>query len=45
MIRKAYEYRTMSDYKDFITLEKDDVLEMYDDMNKFISEMENFILK
>ena len=45
MIKKAYEYRNRSDYNDFVTIDKVDVLKMYDDMNKFITEMENFILK
>ena len=45
MIKKAYEYRNRSDYNDFVTIDKADVLKMYDDMNKFITEMENFILK
>lgn len=43
MMKKAYEYRTMSDYNDFVKIEKTEVLKMYADMQEFISEMEEFI--
>jgi len=43
MLKKAYEYRTMADYNDFIDLKFEDISLMYDDMLKFITAIEEII--
>ncbi|MCF6271448.1 MAG: HEPN domain-containing protein [Melioribacteraceae bacterium] len=42
-LRKAYENRTIGDYDAFVEFEKDDLLELYEEMKLFIIRIEKFI--
>lgn len=42
-VRKAFESRTISDYDAFVEFEKDDVVELYDEMRGFVNRIEVFL--
>ncbi len=43
IVNKAYIRRTKGDYDIFINFEKDNVVEMFNDMKEFISEIKSFL--
>lgn len=43
MINKASNRRTQGDYESYIEFEKEVVLEMFEEMKEFISEIDRFI--
>ena len=45
ILKKAYENRTSGDYDVFCEFEKEDVLELFENMKRFIRRIEKFIQK
>ncbi|MCX6251798.1 MAG: HEPN domain-containing protein [Bacteroidetes bacterium] len=43
IITKGYNLRTKGDYATIYTLDKQEILEMYNEMNEFIEEIERFL--